>query len=136
MARMGHWSNQVYQMLTIDYHMKKSKSWLPLYFLHPALLCTAQNCVVNTRKLSTIGPLVGGYGAPTLQCTSSFRNTTIYNIMRWFSLTKRLMFQVLFFFIISCKILCKNSFNLFSYLFLENYKNMKKKFECPKSIDN
>ena len=31
------------------------------------------------------------------------------------SSTKRLMFQVLFFFIISCKILCKNSFNLFSY---------------------
>ena len=32
--------------------------------------------------------------------------------------TKRLMFQVLFFFMISCKILCKNPFNLFSYFFL------------------
>ena len=32
-------------------------------------------------------------------------------------LTKRLMFQV-FFFIISCKILCKNPFNLFSYIFI------------------
>ena len=31
------------------------------------------------------------------------------------SSTKRLMFQVLFFFMISCKILCKNPFNLFSY---------------------
>ena len=34
------------------------------------------------------------------------------------SLTKRLMFQVLFFFMISCKILCRNPFNLFSYFFL------------------
>ena len=34
------------------------------------------------------------------------------------SLTKRLMFQVSFFFMISCKILCKNPFNLFSYFFL------------------
>ena len=33
------------------------------------------------------------------------------------SLTKCLMFQVLFFFIISCKILFKNPFNLFSYNF-------------------
>ena len=48
------------------------------------------------------------------------RNRTIFNIIRWVagtndSSTKRLMFQVLFFFIISCKILCKNCFNLFSY---------------------
>ena len=34
------------------------------------------------------------------------------------SLTKCLMFQVLFFFMISCKILCKNPFNLFSYVSL------------------
>ena len=40
------------------------------------------------------------------------------------SLTKRLMFQVLFFFIISCKILCKNPFNLFSY-FLKNIWNIR-----------
>ena len=32
------------------------------------------------------------------------------------SSTKRLMFQVLFFFIISCKILCKNPFNLCIFL--------------------
>ena len=31
--------------------------------------------------------------------------------------TKRLMFQVSFFFMISCKILSKNPFNLFSYFF-------------------
>ena len=31
------------------------------------------------------------------------------------SFTKRLMFQVIFFFMISCKILCKNPLNLFSY---------------------
>ena len=35
------------------------------------------------------------------------------------SLTKHLMFQVLFFIMISCKILCKNPFNLFSYFFIK-----------------
>ena len=35
------------------------------------------------------------------------------------------------FFMISCKILCKNPFNLFSYFF---YKIKIKSFECPKSI--
>ena len=35
------------------------------------------------------------------------------------SSSKRLMFQVLFFFMISCKILCKNPFNLFSYFFIK-----------------
>ena len=46
-----------------------------------------------------------------------------YNTLgHWFagtndSSTKRLMFQVLFFFIISSKIHCKNCFNLFSYFF-------------------
>ena len=49
------------------------------------------------------------------------------------SLTKRLMFQVLFFFITSCKILCKIPFNLF--LFFNKISKMKiKSFECPKSI--
>ena len=47
-------------------------------------------------------------------------NLTICNIIRWddgtiVSVTKSLMFQVLFVFIISCKTLCKNPFNLFSY---------------------
>ena len=47
------------------------------------------------------------------------------------------MFQVLFFFMISCKILCKNPFNLFSYFFYKITKITKikiKSFECPKSI--
>ena len=53
------------------------------------------------------------------------------------SSTKRLMFQVLFFFIISCKILCKNRFNLFSCFFFYNFTKIKiKSFECPKSIRN
>ena len=43
------------------------------------------------------------------------------------SLDKRLMFHVLFFFIISCKILCKNIFILFY-----NFTKIKS-FECPKS---
>ena len=50
------------------------------------------------------------------------------------SSTKGLMFQVLFFFMISCKILCKNPFNLFSYFFYKITKIKIKSFECPKSI--
>ena len=50
------------------------------------------------------------------------------------SSTKRLMFQVLFFFMISCKIPCKNPFNLFSYFFYKITKIKIKSFECPKSI--
>ena len=46
------------------------------------------------------------------------------------SLTKRLMFQVLYFFMISCRILCKNTFNLFIY-FLKKYKNKSKEFWVP-----
>ena len=34
--------------------------------------------------------------------------------------TKHLMFQVLFFFMISCRILRKNTFNLFVYFFKKN----------------
>ena len=48
------------------------------------------------------------------------------------SSTKRLIFQVLFFFIISCKILCKNHFNLF-YNFI---KVKIKSFECPNFMRN
>ena len=68
-----------------------------------------------------------------------------YNtLVRWadgtnVSSTKRLMFQVLFFFIKSCKIFCKIAFNLFIYLFVFFYKITKmkiKSFECPKSIRN
>ena len=43
------------------------------------------------------------------------------------------MFQVSFFFTISCRIVCKNIFNLFVYFFL-NTKIKVKSFECPKSI--
>ena len=41
-----------------------------------------------------------------------------------------------FFLIISCKILCKNRFNLFSYFFYNFTKIKIKSFECPKSIRN
>ena len=50
------------------------------------------------------------------------------------SSTKRLMCHVLFFFMISCKILCKNNFNLFSYFFDKITKIKTKSFECPNSI--
>ena len=49
------------------------------------------------------------------------------------------MFQVLFFFIISCKILCKNNFNLFVFYYFFFYKFTKieiKSLKCPKSIRN
>ena len=65
-----------------------------------------------------------------------------YNtLVRWAdgtndSSTKRLMFQVLFFFIKSCKILCKNPFNLFFLFFYKITKMKIKSFECPKSIRN
>ena len=44
--------------------------------------------------------------------------------------TKCLLFQVLFFFMISCK----NPFNLFSYFFYKITKIKMRSFECPKSI--
>ena len=56
--------------------------------------------------------------------------------------TKRLIDQasdvpsIIFFFIISCKILCKNCFNLFSYVFYNFTKMNIKSFECPKAIRN
>ena len=61
-----------------------------------------------------------------MNCTMSI-NPSIYNIIRWVAWTmgqmnrpqKRLMFQVLFFYMISCKILCKNPLNLFSYSFIK-----------------
>ena len=59
-----------------------------------------------------------------IKCTYKYRVPIFYfeNIIRWVagtiaSSTKRLMFRVLFFFIISCKLLCKNPFNLFFYNF-------------------
>ena len=52
------------------------------------------------------------------------------------SSTKRLIFQLLFLFMISCKILCKNPFNLFSYFFFYKITKIKLKcFECPKSMN-
>ena len=52
------------------------------------------------------------------------------------SSTKRLMFQILFFFMISCRILCKNTFNLFVHFFKKNTKLKVKSFECPKSTNS
>ena len=54
---------------------------------------------------------------------TNIKNPTIFNIIRWVagtivSLTKHLIFQVLFSFIISCKILCKNPFKLFFYFLI------------------
>ena len=70
-------------------------------------------------------------------------NKLQYNTLAWWldetndSTNKRLMFQALIHFsLISCKILCKNSFNLFSHFFY-NFLNLKiKSFECHKSISN
>ena len=72
--------------------------------------------------------------------STSTRNLSIYNIIRWANGTndwssKPLMFQVLFFsFIKSCKILCKNPFNYFSYFLYKIKKKNLKSSEFPKSI--
>ena len=50
--------------------------------------------------------------------------------------TKRLMFQVLFFFMISCKILCKKPINSFYYFFYKITKIKLKSFEYSKSKKN
>ena len=60
----------------------------------------------------------------------SIWNPTIFNIICWVEgkIISSTMFQVLLFFIISCKILSKNPFNLFFYNFTKI-----KSFECPMS---
>ena len=68
-------------------------------------------------------------------------NATIFNIIRWVgctkdSLTKRLMFQVLFFFTISCKNSLQTSFQ-FIFLSFNNFTKMKiKSFKYSKSMRN
>ena len=52
------------------------------------------------------------------------------------SSTKSLMFQVLFFFMLSYKILFKNPFNLFSHFFYKITKIKTKSFEFLKSMRN
>ena len=65
-------------------------------------------------------------------------NLLEYNtLVCWFAGTNEpstqcLMFQALFFFMISFKICCKNGFNLFLYFFYEFTKITIKSFECPK----
>ena len=69
-----------------------------------------------------------------------FINPSIYNIIRWVAWTMGQMnrqpsvwcSKYYLFFMISCKILCKNPFNLFSYFFITKIKI--KSFECHKSI--
>ena len=72
------------------------------------------------------------------------RNLTIFNIIRWLAgsmgrTTHRPSVwcsKYYFFFIISCKILCKKSFQ-FIFLFFYNFTKIKiKSFKCPKSIRN
>ena len=83
----------------------------------------------------------GTFKMTTTKLTIAYQksNNLQYNTLcRWvdgkiISLTKCLMFQVLFLFVISCKVLCKNPFNYFFY----NFTKIKiKSFECPKSIRN
>ena len=71
------------------------------------------------------------------------KNPSIYNILRWVAWmmgqTNRrpsvwCSKYILFFFMISCKILCKNPFNLFTYFFYKITKIKIKSFECRKSI--
>ena len=69
-------------------------------------------------------------------------NPSIYNIIRWVAWTmgqtnrRQSVWcsKYYFFFMISCKILCKNPFNFFSYFFFKIKKIKIKSFDCPKSI--
>ena len=82
----------------------------------------------------------GSWSWAQIEAWSNKSDNLQYNtLVRWFARTndssnKRLMFQVLFFFMISCKILFKNPFNLFSYFFYKITNIKIKSFECPKSI--
>ena len=61
-----------------------------------------------------------------------------YTLVCWFAGTNDTsdVPSITFFFIISCKILCKNRFNLFFNLFYKFTKIQIKSFECLKSIRN
>ena len=69
-----------------------------------------------------------------------FWNPSIYNIIHWLgcmddgtneSSTKRLMFQVLFFFMISCLNSLQKYFQSICLFFLKKYKNKSKEFWVP-----
>ena len=72
------------------------------------------------------------------------KNPTICNIIRWLtgSLNTWLIDQasdvpsIIFFLLISCKILCKNHFYVFLYFSYKFTKIRIKSFECHKSIRN
>ena len=77
------------------------------------------------------------YGVATECCHKLFftKNPSIYNIIRWVARTMRLSdVPSIIFFMISGRILCKNTFNLFVYFLKKNTKIKVKSFECPKSI--
>ena len=69
-------------------------------------------------------------------------NSSIYNIIRWVAWTMGQMnrrpsvwcSKFYFFFMTSCKILCKNPFNSFSYFFYKITNINIKSFEFPKFI--
>ena len=68
-------------------------------------------------------------------------NPTIFNIIRWVTgslgqITQRprVWCKYYFFFIISCKILCKKPFNSFYYFYYKITKITLKSFECSKLI--
>ena len=95
------------------------------------LLAFKPKCMIMTGpadRLSWFSTSVLVFGCRPIELIS--RNPSIYNMINWVAWTmgqtKRLMFQVLFFFIISCKILYKilykNPFNLFFY-FLKKLQN-------------
>ena len=85
-----------------NYHLKKTM--LPLLFL---ITKKMYNLSHNKKNVQFV-----------IGLWSPITNPTIFNIIRWVNGTnesspKRLMFQVFIFFIISCKILCKNPFLFF-----------------------
>ena len=103
----------VSQQFYFQHSSIKIKFFLPMKLHYEGRSCTGKNWLTKIGLRNNI------HQKRKISC-SLIWNPTIFNIIRCVagtneSSTKRLMFQVLFFFIISCKTLCENCFNLSCY---------------------
>ena len=98
---------------------------IPQNHCYPGTPCNLTLKLVNTRTFSTfLAKTHRGCCCMKAKYQKKTRNLQCNTLGRWVagtnnSATKHLMFQVYYlFFKISCKILCKNCFNLLSYFFI------------------
>ena len=115
-------------------HIREEEGEKKIYIKNGAACSGAKGRRNHWRHGDWSSPNFGLYVHPFLKSVNLQYDT----LVRWLAgtndlSTKRLIFQALFFFIISCKILCKNHFILFFILF---YFLIYKNFECPESIKN